>query len=157
MADKIKQGKIRYIPTGVVFTLPEKDAIETLKADRGNFEIVDNSFVFPEPKGVNEVGSPDDKTAPPVVKEVKTTTYLQVVGANEGAKEENAPAYDEEERKNELEKLKVAELLAICDERKIAYEKTDNKADLVLKIIEAETAQKAVVEAGATVNQQVVE
>jgi len=133
MTDKeIKQGKIRYIPTGIVFTLPVNDAIETLKTDRGNFEIVDNSFLFPEPK-----------------KEVETTTYQQVV------EDENAPEYDREAREKELKKLNVADLIAICDELKIEYKDTDKKADLISKIIAEETTTNAEVE--TTTDEQVAE
>ena len=53
--------KLKYIPTGIVFELPELDAVKYFKSDRGNYQILDENFV-------------DD------VKEVvETTTYDKVV------------------------------------------------------------------------------
>ncbi len=113
---KFKEIKVRFVPTKVVMAIPEPDLIEILKRDRGNFEVIDKNFKIPEEKQV-----------------VETTTFEQVV---EEAEEKE---YDREAREKELKKLKVADLIAYCDENKIAYAETDKKADLIEKIIAAET------------------
>lgn len=114
---KFREIKVRFIPTKTVMAIPEPDLRELLKTDRGNFEIFDNDFDAPEQEVV-----------------VETTTYEQVVD-NE---EESEISY-EEAREKELKKLKVAELIAFCDEKQITFEETDKKADLIEKIIAAET------------------
>ncbi len=61
MANKIKYLHLKYIPTGNVFKLPEKEAKEILRSDRGNYKITDAKFV-------------DDTTA-----KAETTVSQQVV------------------------------------------------------------------------------
>ena len=135
---EIKEVKLKYVPTGIVFSMPKEDAIEIMKTDRGNYEAVD--FKFPEAKEI-----------------VETTTFEQVVESDEEKE------YDREAREKELKKLKVADLIAYCDENKIAYAKTDKKADLIEKIIEAETKNEAAEETHTlattetTTEEQVVE
>lgn len=135
---EIKEVKLKYVPTGIVFSMPKEDAIEIMKTDRGNYEAVD--FKFPEAKEI-----------------VETTTFEQVVESDEEKE------YDREAREKELKKLKVADLIAYCDENKIAYAETDKKADLIEKIIEAETKNEAAEETHTlattetTTEEQVVE
>ena len=117
---KFKEIKVRFIPTKVILTIPEPDLIEILKNDRGNFEVIDKNFKLPQEEVVLE-----------------TTTFEQVV------EKEETEEYDREAREKELKKLKVADLIAYCDENKIAYAETDKKADLIEKIIEAETKNEA--------------
>ena len=118
---KFREIKVKFIPTKIIMSIPEPDLIELLKNDRGNFEIIDNDFDAPKEEIV-----------------VETTTYDQVVENNE----DNPATSYEELREKELKKLKVTELIAFCDEKQIAYEKTDKKADLIEKIIKAETTTK---------------
>ena len=135
---EIKEVKLKYVPTGIIFSMPKEDAIEIMKTDRGNYEAVD--FKFPEAKEI-----------------VETTTFEQVVESDEEKE------YDREAREKELKKLKVADLIAFCDENKIAYAETDKKADLIEKIIEAETKNEAAEETHTlattetTTEEQVVE
>lgn len=135
---EIKEVKLKYVPTGIVFSMPKEDAIEIMKTDRGNYEAVD--FKFPEAKEI-----------------VETTTFEQVVESDEEKE------YDRDAREKELKKLKVADLIAYCDENKIAYAETDKKADLIEKIIEAETKNEAAEETHTlattetTTEEQVVE
>lgn len=135
---EIKEVKLKYVPTGIIFSMPKEDAIEIMKTDRGNYEAVD--FKFPEAKEI-----------------VETTTFEQVVESDEEKE------YDREVREKELKKLKVADLIAYCDENKIAYAETDKKADLIEKIIEAETKNEAAEETHTlattetTTEEQVVE
>lgn len=135
---EIKEVKLKYVPTGIIFSMPKEDAIEIMKTDRGNYEAVD--FKFPEAKEI-----------------VETTTFEQVVESDEEKE------YDREAREKELKKLKVADLIAYCDENKIAYAETDKKADLIEKIIEAETKNEAAEETHTlattetTTEEQVVE
>ena len=37
--EKFKEFKVKYVPTGVIFTIPEPDLTEFLKNDRGNYEV----------------------------------------------------------------------------------------------------------------------
>lgn len=113
---KFKEIKVRFIPTKVILTIPEPDLIEILKNDRGNFEVIDKNFKLPQEEVVLE-----------------TTTFEQVV------EKEETEEYDREAREKELKKMKVAELIAFCDEKNIAYDEQDKKADLIEKIIAAET------------------
>lgn len=135
---EIKEVKLKYVPTGIIFSMPKEDAIEIMKTDRGNYEAVD--FKFPEAKEI-----------------VETTTFEQVVESDEEKE------YDREAREKELKKLKVADLIAYCDKNKIAYAETDKKADLIEKIIEAETKNEAAEETHTlattetTTEEQVVE
>lgn len=135
---EIKEVKLKYVPTGIIFSMPKEDAVEIMKTDRGNYEAVD--FKFPEAKEI-----------------VETTTFEQVVESDEEKE------YDREAREKELKKLKVADLIAFCDENKIAYAETDKKADLIEKIIEAETKNEAAEETHTlattetTTEEQVVE
>ena len=108
MENEIKYVKVKYNPTGIVFNLPEPDVIETIKSDRGNFEILDKNFKMPEIK-----------------KEVKTSTFEQVV-------------IDNEKRKTELNSMDILELKAYCKNNNIKYGKQAKKDDLITKIIEAE-------------------
>lgn len=68
---KAKEVKLKYIPTGVVFTMPLQDALETIKTDRGNFEAV--NFKVPKEKEV-----------------IETTTYEQVVEEDNKTEEPEA-------------------------------------------------------------------
>lgn len=111
---EIKEVSLKYIPTGIVFKMPEQDAVEIMKTDRGNYEAVD--FVFPEEKPL-----------------IETTTFEQVV--EEQTEEETEKQTSEEK---DLNALKVSELVAYCDENEIEYSKDDKKADLIAKIIKAE-------------------
>lgn len=113
--NNFKEIKFRFIPTGVVFTMPEPDVNKFLKTDRGNYEILDKDFELSKQETVLE-----------------TTTYEQVVEKDPEI-EENAV----NEREKALGKMKVAELIAFCDEKQIAYDKQDKKADLIAKILEA--------------------
>lgn len=108
MTNKIKYVKVQYNPTGVIFNLPESDVIETVKSDRGNFEILDKTFKMPEIK-----------------KEVKTSTFEQVV-------------IEDEKRKTELSLMDFLELRSFCKNNNIKYDKQDKKLDLITKIIEKE-------------------
>lgn len=132
---KFKEIKVKFIPTKVVMAIPEPDLIELLKNDRGNFEVLDKDFKLPKKETVLE-----------------TTTYDQVVEEAEEEKE-----YDREAREKELKKLKVQDLIAFCDEKQIAYEETDKKADLIAKIIEAETTTEAEEAPAEDIKEQVVE
>lgn len=53
--------KLQYIPTGIIFELPETDAVKIFRSDKGNYKILDKNFVD-EVKTVEE-----------------TTTYSKVV------------------------------------------------------------------------------
>lgn len=116
---KFKEIKVRFVPTKVVFTIPEPDLIEILKNDRGNYEVLDKDFKLPQKEVVLE-----------------TTTFEQVV------EDETVKEYDREAREKELKKMKVAELIDFCDKNKIAYSEEDRKADLVEKIITAESTDE---------------
>lgn len=116
---KYKEIEVKYLPTGIIFHIPEPDLLEVLKKDRGNFEVLDKDFNIPKQEVVLE-----------------TTTYEQVV--DEEPEEQNITS-----RQEELNKMKVAALVAYCNEKGIAYASQDRKADLIAKIIAAETTTEA--------------
>jgi hypothetical protein len=109
MAKDIKYIEVKYIPTGIVFNLPETDVIDTIKSDRGNFEVLDKDFKMPT-----------EKT------EVVTSTFEQVVG------DDNA-----DDREAELKKMTNKDLLEYCKANNIECTKT-KKDEIIAVIIEAE-------------------
>lgn len=48
--------QLRYKPTGNIFVLPKDVAVDTLKNDRGNYEILDKDFVDEQPTKPEEKG-----------------------------------------------------------------------------------------------------
>jgi hypothetical protein len=67
----IKTFNLKFIPTGNVFNLPEKEAIEILKTDRGNYQIIDKDFI-------DDIENENEKEKEKE-KEKETSTYEQVV------------------------------------------------------------------------------
>lgn len=139
---EIKYYQLKYVPTGIVFKIPQAEAVEIFKEDRGNYEILDKDFV-------------DD-----VKKEEVTTVSQQVV---ENETENNIPdeckncyadgktpaqedcancEHNKEAEKDEfvkqLEAMKVAELKEYCNKNKISFDKNDRKDALIEKILEFE-------------------
>ncbi|MCR5266784.1 MAG: hypothetical protein K6E29_09380 [Cyanobacteria bacterium RUI128] len=45
----MEQYRLRFKPTGNIFVLPKDVAVDILRNDRGNYEILDKDFVDEEP------------------------------------------------------------------------------------------------------------
>ena len=116
---EVKCVDIQFKPTGNVFKIPVKEAYRLLEEDRGNYVVLDKDFVFPVKVDV-----------------VETTTFEQVVEDDKQADEQKDDK-KEPTFKEVLEKKKVKELIEYCDENKIEYDKDDEKADLINKILAA--------------------
>ena len=95
--------KIKYIPTGNIFDLPEKEAKRIYIESKGyNYEIIDKTDIVPEEK------------------EEKTTVYEEIVETDETAETTKA-----------TEDMTKEELMALCDTLGIEYKKTAKKAELI--------------------------
>lgn len=113
-----KYTKLKYTPTGNVFTLPEAEAKRIYLEDKGfNYEIV----------GGQNIELPDETIE-------ESTVYDEVVqdGTTEGTQGSNPPADGEKtDGEKTLEELTVPELKAKLDAMNIKYAKSAKKADLL--------------------------
>ena len=113
---EVKCVKIKFVPTGNIFNIPQEEATEIFLNDRGNYEILDKNFVLPPENDV-----------------VETTTFEQVV--EEDKADEQKDNKQELTYRDVIEKMKVSELIAYCDKNKIEYDKRAKKSDLIDKIL----------------------
>lgn len=104
--------RIKYIPTGNVFDLPEAEARRIYIEDKGfNYEVLDGKIEI-ENENVE-----------------KTSVYNKIV--EEDKQEEEKDGENEKSEEKSLESYTVPELKAKLDELNIEYPKNAKKAELI--------------------------
>ena len=134
MTEKIEYTKLKYVPTGNIFTLPTEDAREVMKTDRGNFEVVGGKDITEKEPQVEET-----TTYNLVVEEsTEATTEATVTTDNTPAPQENKAGATATEAskltKTALKAMNIEALVTLCKEKNIEVLEDDKKADLVEKL-----------------------
>lgn len=119
---KEKEFKIKFIPTGNVFTLPEADIDEILKNDRGNYQVLDKNYKY-------------KKT---MTKIPELTVLDQVL---DGDTNNDSGDEQPDKRLQELKNTKKENLVKYCEDNKIEIAKNANKEEIINAILEFETEE----------------
>ena len=118
--EKVKEFKIKFIPTGNVFSLPEAEIDELVKIDRGNYEVLDKDYVFKKKGNV--------LSEPTVLEQVMDDT-----NTNEN-NDENSGDQNDQDVVRGLEDYTVDELKKFAEENNL--KKSGSKAELLERCIE---------------------
>lgn len=119
--------KLMYVPTGNIFTLPDAEALEIKKNDRGNYKILDAGYV----EEIEEVA--DEKTVAELVMQ-EETPQVELPPAQEEAKQEAEAPVEEPAKAIELEELTKPDLLGLAMKLGVKASQKDNKDVIIEKI-----------------------
>lgn len=118
----MKMLKLKYIPTGNVFELPEEDAREIKNNDRGNFVILGEELE----EAVNREQTTFDKVV------VEGTGVDETSQENSSIQDENKDVSVAETAS--FEDMTVPNLKEYCKSHNISVKNLDKKADIIAKI-----------------------